>query len=566
MGKPSSSVRARAKRLPDVELKAHEDFSVLPHPFEEDTSWPKTRPVHRTRRYPLTFQGPKIELDLLPVPGNALTREQEWIKRRVEKRSYLPALTPTEKAVGLGDIWSDIFGFIKSIIDAILSVIRTIIEKIIEFFKNPLKVLREIFGTIIKFFTGALFLEFLENFPLTRWIFQGIDYITGGFLTNMRALTSLPGQFVGGEHISRDQLMKAIGALTTIATVFTAVITGGTTIAIISASAALLKNGPIGKTEIGRLLIDICSIGFGGLMGGADLISAFASAGKEVLIKRSASFIAEKTGVPPDLAKMIATGSFETITDPASIVATVTNPGALVDATKQIASDVATTVSDPGKLVDAATSLETYQPIASSPLVPEPYRLSTGAALAVASTSSPGEALKAAEGFAYSTLQDKSPVAALVYGQMRNPEEFFKAVSHFDLKTIDPTKIDLSSLDPTKIDLSQLDPTKVDLSAIDPTKIVIPGVDLSNVDPRDIIEVSKAFLASQAGPAGKPGVPAPTSPENIYNPMPDFKFDFKFVRLPSVQENPFLWVGIASALIGGTLILAQAAKKRRRMV
>jgi hypothetical protein len=268
---------------------------------------------------------PPIVLDLKPIPPF-----DDWMKTQDEARyeilvNHRPSFErfspETALAVGwhsprsaaMGSIFSDIWDFIKSIVESILSYIRAIIQWIVTLFTNPLKALKQLFHFFVDVFTGKVFLDFLANFPLTRWLYLGLDHLTGGFLENLRTLTSLPGRFLTGQHIPRSDLIKALGVVVIALAFVAAFFTGGATLAIIGASATLLKAGPLGKTALGRTLLDICAIGAGALAGGNNLIDAFVDAGEKWLEKQAIGQVAKRTGISTIIVKgAVAAGQYLT--------------------------------------------------------------------------------------------------------------------------------------------------------------------------------------------------------------------------------------------------------------
>lgn len=249
---------------------------------------------------------PPIVLELKPLPtiqdmeiAADNTRYSVLVNNRAGFDHMYPAtaIRIAWHPEGMGSVFSAIFDFIASIVEAIIGYVVAIISTIILLFTNPMAAIKKIFQALIDLFTGKLFLDFLSSFPLTRWLYLGIDHLTGGFLENLRTLTSLPGRFLTGQAIPRSDLIKALGVLVVILTFAVAVLTAGAIIAVIGVSTQLLKAGPLGKTALGRTLLDICAIGAAAVAGGTNLIDAFADAGEKWLEHTAIGKIAERSGV-----------------------------------------------------------------------------------------------------------------------------------------------------------------------------------------------------------------------------------------------------------------------------
>jgi len=189
----------------------------------------------------------------------------------------------------LVDIFDDIFNWI-------METIRRIIDAVIWAVKHPFEALKDLFLFAITLpfnFTVEL-MDFLKDFPLTRWLYNGVDGLTGGLLTSIRTAFSLPYRFVTGQPISRAELL---GTLMLVIQVGLIVLTGGSAISIIAFAASALKKGPLGKTALGRTLLDLAVIGAGAIVGGASLFEAFEAAGEKYALGKAVASVAKAVGV-----------------------------------------------------------------------------------------------------------------------------------------------------------------------------------------------------------------------------------------------------------------------------
>lgn len=144
----------------------------------------------------------------------------------------------------------------ESIFNAIMDVIHAIINLVVLAVKNPFQAFRELIGYALSI--PALSLKFLANFPLTRWLYVSVNYITGGLLDTVVMTLSIPGRLVAGKPVSRAEFLQALLLVMKVAAV---VLTGGATLAIVAFAADALKKGPLGDTVIGRTLLDMIVIG-----------------------------------------------------------------------------------------------------------------------------------------------------------------------------------------------------------------------------------------------------------------------------------------------------------------
>lgn len=148
---------------------------------------------------PLALKG-EFDLDIQPLPPIDWLKEPHPVLTRVRLKS----VAAPRRMNAMGNILEDIFSFIKKIVKAIIDVIRAIIEKILEFFRNPLKLLRELLVYAVKFITGTIFLDFL-GVDIFKLIFTAVDSVLGGFLSQVKTLFQAPAS-VAGDVLRSDTL------------------------------------------------------------------------------------------------------------------------------------------------------------------------------------------------------------------------------------------------------------------------------------------------------------------------------------------------------------------------
>lgn len=91
----------------------------------------------------------------------------------------------------------------------------------------------------------------LSTNPLTEHAFRELDKFTGGALTSVENVSSLPARVVRGDAISKEELVSDALFILRVA----AVATGTTT--IVSAVSGQLARGTLGQTETGRSILRI---------------------------------------------------------------------------------------------------------------------------------------------------------------------------------------------------------------------------------------------------------------------------------------------------------------------
>jgi hypothetical protein len=368
-----------------------------------------------TRKRPLAMQGPMISVRLQPLGSHDWVEKNAVASMKRFERLHTPrtrALTLYQsRDLALGSFWSDLWDRIKRIVNAIYETIKGIINLIIKGLKKVFEAVRWLIGQILKI--PGLLLSFVEWFPFTRWLYLGIDHLTGGALTSLKALLNITAKFTLGEHISREEVMVAMKIVGPLVTIAVGVITGGIALAAISAGAMVLKNGPIGKTAIGRFLLDVVAVGAGMLLVGSSISNAFMKAGEDLAIKAGKNAIADATGIPVDVLDVL-TGNIQSVADIQSKVTSFVEGG------------WATT--DYGAVIKQVTT--------ATSLLPEPARIAAGATYAV-TEAAPGTEISSLDKFAYTTLDDKSPIASAAYSTVKDPSQVTAALESGVNKAVD---------------------------------------------------------------------------------------------------------------------------------
>jgi hypothetical protein len=311
-----------ARKLQDIELVRGRGYEVLRgaryanhdpdtcpqclgHSHFGDPAAPKLHVVRVRDEFgeAYTFASPPIEVYLRPDVTYGFPEVRP---------APLPAfLHRSARKSGFGDFWSDLWNFFVSVLASIVSFVVGLLKRIIYDLLHPLQLLKDLVQLTLDVITGNIFLQFLANFPLTRWLYLGIDHLTGGFLTNLTELTSLPGLFFTGQTITRAMAMQALGTLITVLSIAVAVVTGGVAVGLIGGSVTLLKQGPLGKTALGQTLLDIAGIGLIAVVGGTDLVEAFLNAGESKLQGTAIGALAQKCHLSSLVVALIGTGASE---------------------------------------------------------------------------------------------------------------------------------------------------------------------------------------------------------------------------------------------------------------
>lgn len=240
------------------------------------------------------LHAPPLEVALLAQPSPRLLPSLDRISR-LRRR-------------GFGNILGDIFDFIASIIQAILAFVGELLARIAHDLLHPLDGLKDLIQLTLDVMTGAVYLKLIDAFPLTHWMYEYLNWLTGGFLDNLMTTLSLPGKFFSGQPVTRADLIKALGVVIIAIGFAITFLTGGLILAIIGLSVNLLKGGPIGKTALGRTILDIAGIGMEALCGGDDLVGAFVDAGQRKLQGTAEGALANKLHLSNTIVGLVKMG------------------------------------------------------------------------------------------------------------------------------------------------------------------------------------------------------------------------------------------------------------------
>jgi type III secretion system FlhB-like substrate exporter len=93
--------------------------------------------------------------------------------------------------------------------------------------------------------------------PVISDVYRETDKFTGGTITKLTNVSNLPAKALQGKPISKQELIEAAMVTAQVAAI---VASGGSASALIGAGAGALKNGPLGKTSLGRNLLTFAEI------------------------------------------------------------------------------------------------------------------------------------------------------------------------------------------------------------------------------------------------------------------------------------------------------------------
>jgi hypothetical protein len=105
----------------------------------------------------------------------------------------------------------------------------------------------------------------LSSNPLTSHAFRELDKLTGGLITDVANIQTLPLRVVRGDPITKDECIRDGLLGLKVAAI---ILSGGSTASIISQSSSQLSRGTLGQTALGRAVLSI-----GGAVAGAALTS-----------------------------------------------------------------------------------------------------------------------------------------------------------------------------------------------------------------------------------------------------------------------------------------------------
>lgn len=94
--------------------------------------------------------------------------------------------------------------------------------------------------------------------PFTKGYYDALDEFSGGTLTGIHRVAQLPGKAIKGDPISKADIMLAVEYGLKAGVI---VVSGGAASSIIAVSAGQLKQGTIGQTEFGNVLLRAVELG-----------------------------------------------------------------------------------------------------------------------------------------------------------------------------------------------------------------------------------------------------------------------------------------------------------------
>ncbi len=490
--------------------------------------------------------GTGVSFKLSPVPGvPAWTGELHPSLERIRRGRALGGYQYRTDLGTLGSFLDDIWNFIKDIINYCINIIKTIIARIMEFFSNPLGALRKLLQTMFDFMSGKMFLDLLATCPLTRWLFNGIDVLTGGFLTSYMTLISLPGKVVGGEGITRADLLKSLGLVKIALVLVATVATGGLILAAAGASTTLLQNGVLGETELGHFLLGLAGAVGGALLNGASLIDAFAKDGLNYIREEAVDATSNVTHVPANVldigisetTNLIGGNgfSYDAIKDKGGLYKVAGNviedPSAITNFVSGAGSGIASAVVDaPGAVVTGVTAVPSVimavPEAAASAVIATPGVLVAGAGAVASGVAAIPSVLVATPG---AVVDGATAVGS---GVVTGVSAVGSGIATAAKAVYDAPGAVVDSLSSGQ-------------AASATANFKIPGVDLTSLPYEDLVDTLIDFL-DPADQAKAKALPRPSAMNLIKSKFPQFNFDF-----PALGNNFLLYGALASALVAG---------------
>lgn len=170
--------------------------------------------------------------------------------------------------------------------------------------------------------------------PGVRDVYKGLDKLTGGTLTSVERVSSLPAKAVGGQKISKAELLEGVMLAVKVGAV---VASGGSAVALIGAASGALKNGPLGKTSFGRTILSIGEVAGLAYGAGQGISTALQNKAKDVAQTKLSTEVAKKAGPLGAIAASAAVaagaaGASGTSTPGTKIPTGATNIGTLATA------------------------------------------------------------------------------------------------------------------------------------------------------------------------------------------------------------------------------------------
>jgi len=196
----------------------------------------------------------------------------------------------------MGGLIGDIGCFIASCVMTIVDVIQSVLATLVQDLSNPLQLLKDFINVNVELISGEAFTNLIEIFPMTRWLYLGVDHLTGGFLDKLDEFESLPAELLSGQTVTRAMVLNDLSVLIVVLEVVIDVYTMNIP-GLIGVTASLLAAGPIGQTALGRTLLTMAAIGADAVCGDGNITQAFIDAGENKLQSLGLTALAVKIGV-----------------------------------------------------------------------------------------------------------------------------------------------------------------------------------------------------------------------------------------------------------------------------
>ena len=121
--------------------------------------------------------------------------------------------------------------------------------------------------------------------PVVSTVYKTTDKYSGGLLTSANTIANLPVKAASGEKISKAELMTTLSTAVKVGAV---VASGGTAASFVGAGAGAMKQGPLGKTSLGRNLLTV------GAVAGGDLITGAGAGAGQIITDTAITVAADK--------------------------------------------------------------------------------------------------------------------------------------------------------------------------------------------------------------------------------------------------------------------------------
>lgn len=148
-----------------------------------------------------------------------------------------------------------------------------------------------------------------ENTPGLRDIYREVDNFTGGALTSVKNINTMPSRALRGEAISQADFMDAVTFAVKVGLTAFAGPVGSTAFnaALIGTAAGQLKKGPLGQTDLGRTLLSVGEVAGLATAAGQNLTTIASNKAKEAVVQEAS----KKAGAAGAILAVAATGKVE---------------------------------------------------------------------------------------------------------------------------------------------------------------------------------------------------------------------------------------------------------------